>query len=548
MIGITARFVLLVATAAVLPLLIFGVVALSSLGTATTRSVIAGNLNIATRAAEQIDLYVSTTVKILRTVAADLQGTRLQAWQQDRILRNYVLQFPEFREVTLFDSAGHPLASSRLGTPRTRMPSAAATVLDDLYLEPIMVDDDLLPTTTAAVKVSTFGQADAWLTGEFDLVELWRMVDRIRVGERGFALLVAGDGRLVAHGDPDQKRRVARGENLLQHPLVHRIRTQRSAVPVTEEVPGDQGEALLAVAAPIERLGWTVIVEQPTSEAYAVADRLSVQLWVAIAVALLITMYVGYLWSRGLIRPIQGLMGATRALAAGQLSARVEVAGTDELAQLGRDFNGMADRLVELQDDVRRQERQAMFGRIAAGLAHDLAHPIQNIGNSCRLILRMSDDAEYRETFSRTVQREMAAVRSLVEDLRNLARPMSLERFPIDLNKAVADVIEAMRSNAEIAGVTLEAALSPEPLQIEGDLFGLGRVQRNLIVNAIQATAPGGTITVATERRDHRAVIRVSDTGCGIPPDRLTAIFDDFTTTKRRGLGLGLAICKKIVD
>jgi len=73
-------------------------------------------------------------------------------------------------------------------------------------------------------------------------------------------------------------------------------------------------------------------------------------------------------------------------------------------------------------------------------------------------------------------------------------------------------------------------------------------VHRNLILNAIQATAPGGLIVAATEVRHDRVLIKVYDTGCGIPADRLHAIFEDFVTTKRRGLGLGLAISKKIVE
>ncbi len=68
-----------------------------------------------------------------------------------------------------------------------------------------------------------------------------------------------------------------------------------------------------------------------------------------------------------------------------------------EIRQLGDAFNSMADRLVELQEDIRKQERQVMFGRIAAGLVHDLSHPIMNIGNGCKLIVKMWDDAEYRE-------------------------------------------------------------------------------------------------------------------------------------------------------
>jgi signal transduction histidine kinase len=83
---------------------------------------------------------------------------------------------------------------------------------------------------------------------------------------------------------------------------------------------------------------------------------------------------------------------------------------------------------------------------------------------------------------------------------------------------------------------------------MEGDRFALGRVFRNLITNAIQATEAGGRVTVATARIGAQVEVSVADTGSGIPADRLAHIFDDFVTTKRRGLGLGLAISKRIVE
>jgi signal transduction histidine kinase len=189
-----------------------------------------------------------------------------------------------------------------------------------------------------------------------------------------------------------------------------------------------------------------------------------------------------------------------------------------------------------------------MFGRIAAGLVHDLSHPIQNIGNSCKLILKMWEDAEYRDTFRRMVEREMQVVKRVLEDLQNIAKPIPLERFPIELNRTVAEAVESMQPLAETAGLTLKAELAAEPLYVEGDVFALGRVYRNLVVNAIQATAPGGLVVAATDAQGDRVQVRIYDTGCGIPPDRLQAIFEDFVTTKRRGLGLGLAITRKIVE
>jgi signal transduction histidine kinase len=189
-----------------------------------------------------------------------------------------------------------------------------------------------------------------------------------------------------------------------------------------------------------------------------------------------------------------------------------------------------------------------MFGRIAIGLVHDLSHPIQNIGNSCKLIVKMFDDLEYRESFRRTVDRELAQVKRVLDDLRNIARPLPLDKFPLDVNKALAELAESMQTTAASSGLTLETQFLLGPLFVEGDLFALNRVYRNLLINAFQATPPHGRVIIRTMRQDGAAIVEIADTGCGIPVERLDNIFEDFATTKRRGLGLGLAISKKVVE
>jgi signal transduction histidine kinase len=144
---------------------------------------------------------------------------------------------------------------------------------------------------------------------------------------------------------------------------------------------------------------------------------------------------VGWLWGRSFITRIFALTRATRSLAEGRMDERVTDSGRDEIRELGDAFNSMADRLVELQEDVRKQERQAMFGRIAAGLVHDLSHPIQNIVNNAKLVVKLHDDAEYREEFRQIVERESTIIKRVLDDLKNIARPMPLEHFPVDVNR-----------------------------------------------------------------------------------------------------------------
>ena len=504
---ITSRFVVLLAAAGILPLLLYGAVSIFSLREGTRRSVIAGNENVARRVAEQIGLYVQTNVDILQSVASALVDTNLEQWQQDRILKNAVLDFPEFRELTLYNAAGALVASSRIGRSELQFPESGTRYGGAVTVSSITIDDDFLPTAVVGIKLTQLGQSSGSLVGEISLEEMWRMVDLIRVGDQGYALVVANNGQLIAHGNSTEKPRVARGDNLAAQPLVRLVRGQRSAGATSLEYANDAGVQMLGVAAPLELLGWTVMVEQPRYEAYAVADVLTRQLIYIIGLALLVTVSVGYFFGRSFIQPIFALMRGTHAVAEGRLDERVTITSKDEFKQLGDAFNSMADKLVELTEDVRKKERQAMFGRMAAGLVHDLSHPVQNIGNSCKLIVRVYDDPEYRQTFTRTIDREIDTLKRVLDDLRNVARPAPVERFPLDINRSVADIVESMRGYADESGIALEAKFASEPVIIEGDVFALGRVYRNLITNAIQATQAGGRVTIAT--------VRVRDTGGG---------------------------------
>src|SRR5580700_4574201 len=151
---IATRFALLLAIAAVVPLLAYGFISLLSLQRGTHDSIVIGNQNVATRAAEEIQRYVSTNAELLKALGADLQDTGLDSRQQRQILSNYILRFREFHEITLFDEAGTSLASSRVGIPRVKIPRDPALSISGVTMSPIRVDNDLLPTTVFAVHLT----------------------------------------------------------------------------------------------------------------------------------------------------------------------------------------------------------------------------------------------------------------------------------------------------------------------------------------------------------------------------------------------------------
>src|SRR5262245_49641224 len=175
---ITSRFVLLIASAAIAPLIVFGAVSFRHLRMGTEQSVREGNLRVAEQVAEQIKQYIVHNQRVLRSIAVELRATDLEPWQQSRILQDYGIDFPELREISAFGAGGDLLATSRLTGTRLTVPDAASVGRDGTAVAPISLDGDGLPTTTLAVRFLSSDRTSTWVVGELALEELWRMVDR----------------------------------------------------------------------------------------------------------------------------------------------------------------------------------------------------------------------------------------------------------------------------------------------------------------------------------------------------------------------------------
>src|SRR5688572_18920762 len=143
----------MMAAAAVVPLLAYGAVSILSVRAGAQRLVKQGNQDVARRVGEQIEAYVIDNVRILKAVAAQLNGTALTVQQQDRILKNFDADFAEFQRLTLIDNLGQPVVSSRTDLAPTAIPSPDSLTIDEALISRFTLDDDLLPAATAAVKV-----------------------------------------------------------------------------------------------------------------------------------------------------------------------------------------------------------------------------------------------------------------------------------------------------------------------------------------------------------------------------------------------------------
>ena len=272
------------------------------------------------------------------------------------------------------------------------------------------------------------------------------------------------------------------------------------------------------------------------------------------------------LLARRTARPIQSLMRGVAAVGRGDFGHRIEVTSQDELGQLSTAFNEMSTQLArvhDLEDRLRRADRLAALGTMAAGIAHDIRNPLTSILIFSQLMSLHYEDPDVREKYNRVVPRELERVQAVIEDMMELARPANVHREPVNLNDILTQVLELFESQvaAQNIKITRESALDLPFCMAERKR--LHRCFSNLISNAIQAMPSGGDLTLRTcqipamifpdtglaDPRPEPAIqISIADTGQGIPSDRLPRIFDPFFTTKEKGLGLGMAIAHRIVE
>ncbi len=193
-----------------------------------------------------------------------------------------------------------------------------------------------------------------------------------------------------------------------------------------------------------------------------------------------------------------------------------------------------------------------------ATLAHELRNPLAPIRNSLEILQLARDDAEFQEQARTTMERQLGQMVRLIDDLLDVSRitrgKLELRRDRIELSAAVELAVEVARPLIEAMGHQLDVALPPEPVLLDADLTRLAQVFSNLLSNAGKYTDRGGRIELNAELDGDEVVMRVTDTGIGIPAEKLPRIFEMFEQVDRSlertqgGLGIGLTLVKRLVE
>ncbi len=550
--GIRAQLFFLFASLLAVFIVLLGTILVVTGQTAMRRTVMQGHRLLAERTAGEIELILDRPLESVRMVASML-GVLGNSWDEETVLVQLSLDMPVFEEAVLVGRSGRKRAGSNPGAREERWwddAMLAQSLERKGFNSGFKVSSSGKPYMIVGVPVSRQGKTAGALIARLDLRSIWRLVDRISIGRSGHAYITMESGDLIAHRD---KKLVLREKVLAEHAVV---KAARGAGNGNVEWRSEDGRGWLSSFALISGYGWWVVVEQESREAYSFRRVMIGHSFLVLFLGLVISLFISYAVARRWLGPVDYLVRRTRALATGYFGRIEHEPWRGEFGELVRSFEEMAVKL----ERAREQEKLSVVGEVATELTHELRGPMSVITNYMQVYSARKGDKGYLRRFERTVPREARRLLDLLDRMSDFSRreEFSLER--LDVRVPLLEVLDFFREEMKRGRVRLRRGVGSK-LMVMGDADALKGVFVNLIKNALQAMPQGGELRVSARRGGRgpepvasnasargRIVIAFQDNGPGLKREERSKLFKPFFTGSRQGLGLGLAVCKAVVE
>lgn len=412
------------------------------------------------------------------------------------------------------------------------LPLAAVAALDnDIYIQ-----NSSLPPDAAVLTLAYRHAPDVLIAADFRHERLLRIFARSKLHQ---TFLIDGRGEVLAH---PQGARVIEHQDLSAYPLVQAALATDATEGVKEFPGGDDQSPQIGAYGRVGVGRLWVLTQIPKREALR-ASRELVGRSALFAVAILLTAFiVSVFFSRLLTAPIRSLSAAAERIGQRQFNVDVAVRANDEIGDLARTFQRMAQQLQSTEAQLVQSEKMAAFGQLGAGITHEVKNPMTSIVGFTQLALRKLDDPAAAEELLKLVEQEALRCQEILVNFLKFARAGAGEQAPVQVSEVVQGAARILKHQLNLTGVKLDLDLADGMPTVQGNAAELQQVLLNLAINAQQAMPKGGRVIMKTERRADGVVIEVTDDGPGIPEAIRTKIFEPFFTTKRAGEGTGLGL------
>ena len=340
-------------------------------------------------------------------------------------------------------------------------------------------------------------------------------------------------------------------------PLIQDVRSTNGEATGSVQWTSDRRSSEAFLALPITRAGTLtgVLLAGTSLSTQLGLERSILRIGVVVgASGIVIGVLLGWWTTERITRPVERLAVGARAVAAGDLSARVEVLSRDEIGELAQTFNRMTEQLLEQRERAIQAERVAAWRELARRLAHELKNPLFPLQITIENLQRARESSEFDEVFresTATLLAELGNLKNIIGRFSDFAK-MPAPRFEnLDINEIVRGVMKLHDARLHAEGrakVEPHLELASGGTRIQADPDQLRRALGNLVLNALDAMPEGGTLLVRTVPHDGGLRLEISDSGHGLTEEECQRLFTPYYTTKQHGTGLGLAIVQSVVS
>jgi len=523
---------------------------------------------------EQAESAAGKIAEFMKSIEDQLSWTTHAPWaatapnrQSLDLWRMMLRQVPAITDLALLDGTGHEqLRVSRLSLDEigsqldfSKDPKFLETEAAKPYRSPVYFRGGSEPYMTISLRARNGSVSVA----EVNLKFIWDVVSQIRVGEHGQAYVVDGRGRLIAHPDISL---VLRNTDLSDLAQVQAARTDSAGSPESTQIAKDTyGREVLTAYTSIAPLDWTMFVELPVDEAYAPLYSLILRVSILILVGLLLAFIADLFLARWIVQPLERLEKfASTVRKTKDYSLRVEHKSDDEIRRLAVAFNEMLSELSAAREresseqfELARVSRLTTMGAMTASIAHEINQPLAaiaaNANAGLRWLSRPAPDIEEVHAALKRINNDAHRASEVIQSVRSIFKKAPQQGASVNVNDVVLEVLALVHGELMNYHVAAKPDLDQFLPQVRADRVQLQQVVLNLVMNAVEAMGSvqdrARQLNVASRRHEPNGVlITVQDTGPGIDPDGKDRIFNAFFSTKSSGMGMGLFICRSIVE
>ncbi|HEX9653160.1 MAG TPA: cache domain-containing protein, partial [bacterium] len=481
-----------------LPLLFTGKVLVDTAQDSIKETILERNREFTIRSTRLVDFKLQTARDIITSQAKTQSIYEMNKPTVELAIHTIKSEFELFNQLLVVDSAGSVFASTSFDEENIDKFSKNGVITNILrglsYRSDVYISGENLPMLDIAEPIKRFDEVVGVLYAVVDLKAMWDLVQENVVGEKGEAFIFNKDGVYIAHSDP---KKVYAKQVFKNREIIDKIAQGLDGQTIYTT---DEGVEMVAAYVPIGEFGWGAMIQQPTSEAFAPANRMRVRVMQFMIGTIVLASLLAYLYSRWIVKPVNHLVSGMERFSGGELNYRVEKVTSDEIGTLAENFNDMADRLIEYQNTIKRTERLETLGKLAAVLSHEIRNPLNSMVINMQIMKRELKKERFNrervENFYTVLASEIKRVDQLVSDFLLIARPPSLQKSKVLLNEVLDEVLLLHTAEALQKGIRIERDYNSDPVNTLVDAGKIKQVFVNLVVNAIQAMPGGGKLTV----------------------------------------------------